>query len=86
MFAGYRIIFLPCFTIFAISDRVMTSQAKRAKVKRLLKARGWTQSEAAKATGVTFEHLNRVLNGHRQSARLIAQLEALPALEVASAQ
>jgi len=63
----------------------MTSQAKRAKVKRALKAKGWTQSEAAKEAAVTFEHLNRVLNGHRESASLIAKLEALPAREVASA-
>jgi len=64
---------------------VMTSQAKRNAIKRRLKAKGWTQAEAAKTTEVTFEHLNRVLNGHRHSASLLAKIEALPALEVAEA-
>lgn len=64
----------------------MTSQTRRAKIKRGLAAKGLTQQEAAKALGVSFEHLNRVINGHRVSARLLNQIEALPAREVASAQ
>lgn len=60
----------------------MTSQTKRNAIKHGLSARGWTQAEAAKELGVTFEHLNRVLNGHRISARLLTQAEALPAREV----
>lgn len=55
----------------------MTSQ-KRDTLKQTLSKRGWTQQAAAKALGVTFEHLNRVLNGHRTSASLLAKIKALP--------
>jgi len=62
----------------------MTSQ-RRAAAKKRLKKKGWSHRAAAAELGVTFEHLNRVLNGHRESARLIAAIEALPAREVAAA-
>ena len=68
----------------------MTSQkfraAQRHQIKAELAAKGWTQQAAAAEAGVCFEHLNRVLNGHRVSDRLLAKLEALPAREVASAR
>lgn len=63
----------------------MTSQAQRKAIKKSLAAKGWTQAEAAKETGVTFEHLNRVLNGHRDSESLLSKIELLPAREVATA-
>lgn len=63
----------------------MTSQAKRSQIKRRLAVKGWTQQEAAKDLQVTFEHLNRVLNGHRVSKSLLAKIEDLPAREVAAA-
>jgi transcriptional regulator with XRE-family HTH domain len=63
----------------------MTSQ-RLAAIKRRLKKKGWSNRAAAQMLGVTFEHLNRVLNGHRESARLISSIEALPAREVASAR
>jgi len=63
----------------------MTSQAKRAQIKRRLAAKGWTQQEAARELQVSFEHLNRVLNGHRVSRSLIEKIEKLPAREVAAA-
>lgn len=43
-----------------------------AEVQRLLAAAGISQRQAAPRLGVRFEHLNRVLNGHRQSKRLLA--------------
>ena len=46
-----------------------------------LKKRGWTQQKAAKEIGVTFEHLNRCLNGHRESRRLMRAIESLPVKE-----
>jgi transcriptional regulator with XRE-family HTH domain len=49
------------------------------EIKRALRAKGWTQQAAADAVGCTFEHLNRVLNGHRTSASLLEKLRALPA-------
>ncbi len=35
------------------------------------------QTEAARRLGVTREHLNRVLRGHRESRRLMAAWSAL---------
>lgn len=69
--------------IIAIPSVVMTSHTKHDAIKRLLAAKNWTQKEAAKECGVSTEHLNRVLNGHRESSRLMAQIEALPSQEVA---
>lgn len=39
-----------------------------------------SQGHAAKQLGVSREHLNRVLNGHRQSRRLLAKLANLNVL------
>ncbi|GAA5482080.1 hypothetical protein Hsar01_01295 [Haloferula sargassicola] len=39
---------------------------------------GWTQSAAATRFGVTRAHLSLVLNGHRQSRRLIGLIRKLP--------
>lgn len=36
-----------------------------------------SQGEAARRLGVTREHLNRVLNGHRESRSLIARYREL---------
>jgi transcriptional regulator with XRE-family HTH domain len=58
---------------------------KLKAVKRRLKHKGWTHEAAAEALGRSYEHLNRVLNGHRVSASLVAEIESLPAREVASA-
>ncbi len=44
----------------------------RQYVKARLKAAGISQRQAAPRLGVRFEHLNRVLNGHRESKRLLA--------------
>jgi len=62
------------FTNFPL---VMTSH-KRDTLKRNLKRRGWTHQAAATELGVTYEHLNRVLNGHRESASLLAAVANLP--------
>ena len=64
----------------------MTSHPNLRKIKKALAAKGWTQEAAAAEAGVSYEHLNRVLNGHRISGRLLAKLESLPAREVASAR
>ena len=47
-------------------------------VKTRLKAKGWTHRRAAEHLGLSFEHVNRVLNGHRESRRLLRELDALP--------
>lgn len=63
---------------------VMTSQRIK-KLKKALASKGWSQRAAAKEIGRTFEHVNRVLQGHRESEALLAALESLPAREVAQA-
>jgi hypothetical protein len=40
-----------------------------------------TQRRAALILGVTPEHLNRVLRGHRQSRSLLAKYQALKAVQ-----
>ena len=50
--------------------------------KNSLKRKGYTQAEAAERLGVSRAHLNRVLNGERQSAALMAKIEALPQRKV----
>jgi transcriptional regulator with XRE-family HTH domain len=61
----------------------MTSQ-RIQKLKKALARKGWSQRSAAKEIGRTFEHVNRVLQGHRVSDALLSDLEALPAREVAA--
>lgn len=50
----------------------------RHTYKVTIKQRGWSQQAAAQQLGVTFEHLNRVLNGHRESRRLLESIQRLP--------
>jgi transcriptional regulator with XRE-family HTH domain len=48
------------------------------QTKQSLKRKGWSHRTAARELGVSFEHLNRVLNGHRESRRLLTQITKLP--------
>lgn len=56
-----------------IAARVSCQSAK-ARLKEL----GWSYRRVAPLLGVRFEHLCLVLNGHRESRRLLAAIEALP--------
>lgn len=56
----------------------MPRHTQREAVKSRLEAKGWTQTAAAKELGVRVEHVNRVLNGARESRRVLRDLEALP--------
>ena len=47
--------------------------------KRTFKARGWTYRRAAPVLGVTYQHLCLVLNGRRESRRLLRAVSQLPA-------
>ncbi|MCC5849757.1 MAG: helix-turn-helix transcriptional regulator [Verrucomicrobia bacterium] len=51
--------------------------SKATEAKEALQRAGISQIHAASMLGVTFEHLNRVLNGHRQSRRLLQKVLAL---------
>ncbi len=48
------------------------------KLKATLKAKGWTHETAARRVGVHRVYLTTVLNGHRQSRRLLAAVSTLP--------
>lgn len=44
-----------------------------------LRAKGWTQAAAAQELGITPIHLCYVLNGRRESRRVLTAIQALPA-------
>lgn len=43
-----------------------------------LKRKGWSYRRAAPKLGVTYQHLCLVLNGQRESRRLLAAIANLP--------
>ena len=49
----------------------------RQRAKHKLKTLGWSYRTVAPILGVRFEHLSQVLNGHRDSTRLLRKIEAL---------
>ena len=60
----------------------------RERAKVTLKRRGWSYRAAAPALGVTYQHLSEVLNGHRESRRLlkrISKLDMNPKIELKEA-
>lgn len=52
-----------------------------AQARAALSRRGLTQREAARQLGVTHEHLNRVLCGHRVSRRILREIAEMTAAE-----
>jgi hypothetical protein len=50
----------------------------RERAKVTLKNRRWTYRSAAPELGVTYQHLSEVLNGRRQSKRLLCRVMGLP--------
>jgi len=49
--------------------------------RKQLRTKGWSYRRAAPELGVHFVHLSQVLNGHRQSRRLISAISELPDLD-----
>ena len=49
----------------------------RERLKVTLKSRGWSYRSAAPVLGVTYQHLSEVLNGKRQSARLLKRVQLI---------
>lgn len=49
-------------------------QAARNELRR----KGWSQTAAAEVLGVTKFHLNYVLNGKRESRRILREISHLP--------
>ena len=46
--------------------------------RNILRRRGWTQAEVAKRLGISPIHLCYVLNGRRESRRIINEIQHLP--------
>lgn len=59
----------------------MPTTKPHAHHKRLLKKKGWSYRKAAPVLGVHFTHLDRVLQGARESRALLQRIEELPARE-----
>jgi len=58
----------------AITKRSPEIQAARNELRR----KGWSQEAAAGQLGVTRVHLTFVLNGRRQSRRILKAIQELP--------
>lgn len=74
-------------TVLMFTREHMQSNAQNSSLviaaKRDLKANGWSYRRAAPVLGVTYQHLCEVLNGRRQSARLVRRVGRLaPARKV----
>ena len=50
----------------------------REREKVTLKNKGWSYRSAAPALGVSYQHLCMVLNGRRDSRRLLIAIHSLP--------
>lgn len=50
----------------------------RESAKKALKSKGWTYRTAAPQLSVTYQHLSEVLNGNRESRRLMLRIKQLP--------
>jgi hypothetical protein len=59
----------------------MPTPKPHTRHKRLLKKKGWSYRKAAPVLGVHFTHLDRVLQGTRESRALLQRIEDLPARE-----
>jgi len=56
----------------------------RERAKVTLKSRNWSYRAAAPQLGVSYQHLSEVLNGRRQSRRLLARVMGLPERQAAN--
>jgi hypothetical protein len=72
--------------LFDLSE-VISNHAKmlsRQQAKRHLKILGWSYRTAAPVLHVTYPHLAKVLNGQRESRRLLTAIKQLPRREMPS--
>lgn len=51
---------------------------KLNRAKKILSRKGWTYRDAAPVLGVTYQHLSEVLNGHRESRRILKGIDDIP--------
>lgn len=67
--------------MFTRNTRLVDDPSLPAKVRnarKKLASGGWSYRTAAPLLGVSYQHLAMVLNGHRDSRRLLAAINALP--------
>jgi lambda repressor-like predicted transcriptional regulator len=64
-----------------IEGAELPAKEELEQAKALLKARGWSYRAAARALGCAYQHLSYVLNGHRESRRLLSAIAKLPRVE-----
>jgi hypothetical protein len=64
------------FVGFEAEPAPKTSSVQAAR--NALRAKGWTQAAAAQVLGVTPIHLCYVLNGRRESRRVLTAIQHLP--------
>jgi hypothetical protein len=60
------------------SDTTTNRPAAVQAARNSLRAKGWTQAAAAQVLGVTPIHLCYVLNGRRESRRVLTAISQLP--------
>jgi hypothetical protein len=65
-----------------VEARRLNESAALTLQKRGLESNGWTYRAAAVHLDVSYQHLSEVLNGHRQSRRLLRAIANLPARAV----
>ncbi len=58
-----------------------TMKTNNKHAKRLLRQKGWSYRSAAKQFGVCYQHLSDVLNGRRESRRLLNAIADIPQRE-----
>lgn len=59
-------------------DAKVSTKMNANEAKRYLIRKGWSYRSAAKHMGICYQHLSDVLNGRRQSRRLLAAIATLP--------
>lgn len=61
------------------ADTITKRTADVQAARNTLRAKGWTQAAAASVLGITPIHLCYVLNGRRESRRVLNAIQQLPA-------
>jgi hypothetical protein len=60
------------------AGQIMKLLSEADKAKEMLRAKGWSNRRACQFLGISLNHISCVLNGHRQSRRLLIQISKMP--------
>ncbi len=61
-----------------LNRHIRIAMLERNEVRRLLKSRGWSYRRAGAYLGISYPHICLVLQGKRESKRLLRAIAALP--------